>query len=168
VAAPVTPCRHHAGSTVLDEHGRIRARAPAAMLDGDVLGTNQVPVPLKRAVRTVEPAALGLGHTLPAGRAGGRGAPLVHQPNLDAGLFGLVAQRLRQVGAAPPPQAEILRPAGVLAGDALGVADQQGPDPLLDSERDHLLGGFVMRLMDATAVTGLDLPDTDPMAAPSA
>jgi hypothetical protein len=167
VAAPVTPCRHHADPTVLDEYGRIRARA-SAMLDGDVLGTNQIPVPLELAVGAAELAAFGLGHTLPAGRAGGGAATLIHEPHLDAGLLGLVAQRLRKVGAAPLPQAEILRPAGILAGDALGVADQQGPDPLSDGEGDHLLGGLVMCLVDATAVTGLDLPDTGPVAAPSA
>lgn len=45
---------------------------------------------------------------------------------------------------------------GVLVGDALGVTDQQDPDPPPDDEG-HLLGGLVMRLVDA-AVTGLNLP----------
>jgi hypothetical protein len=138
------------------------------MLGSDVMGTHQVPVPLERAVGAAKPAVPGLGDALPAGGAGGGGATLVHQPHLDAGLFGLVAQGVHKVGAAPLPQAEVLRPAGVLVGDALGVADQQGPDPLPDGERDHLFGGLVMRLVDTTAVAGLDPAHVGAIPAPAA
>jgi hypothetical protein len=92
VAASVTPCRHDASPTVLDEHRQIRARGSAACFGGDVAGTHQIPVPLKPAVRTVELAALRLGDPSIAGRAGRGGAALVHQPHHYPGLLGLVAQ----------------------------------------------------------------------------
>jgi hypothetical protein len=50
VAAAVTPCRHAAGPTVLDERRQIRAGGSAANLGGDVGGTDQVPVPVEAAV----------------------------------------------------------------------------------------------------------------------
>jgi hypothetical protein len=95
VAAAVTPCRHDAGPTVLDEHKQIHARGSAADLGGDVGGTHQIPVPVKRAVRTAEPASLGLRDPLAAGGAGGGGATLIHQPHHHPRLLGLVAQRLQ-------------------------------------------------------------------------
>jgi hypothetical protein len=81
VAASVTPCRHDAGATVLDKHRQSNACGSAAGLGGDVGGTNQIPVPMERAVRTVEPATLRFRDSPPAGGAGGRGAALVHQPH---------------------------------------------------------------------------------------
>jgi hypothetical protein len=124
VAASVTPCRHDTGATVLDERWQVNAQLSAASLGGDVVGTDQIPMPVESAVCTAEPATFRLGHALPADRAGGGGATLVDQVHLDAREFGLVAQRLQQVGAAPPPQPQVLYPAGVVVGDPFGVTDQ--------------------------------------------
>jgi hypothetical protein len=130
-------------------------------LDGRLVGgprpgrTDQIPVPLEPAVRTPEVAAFWFGNPPLAGGAGGGGAPLIHQPHYHPGLLGLVAQRLQQVGAAPPPQPEVLHPTNVPVGDALGVAHHQGADALLDGEGDHLLGGLVLGLVDATAMPRL-------------
>src|SRR4029450_6089688 len=71
--APVTPCRQDAGPTVLDEHRHVRARRSAASLRGDVVGTDQIPVPLEGAMGTAEPPARGLGDPPPAGGTGGGG-----------------------------------------------------------------------------------------------
>jgi hypothetical protein len=46
MTTPVTPIRHDAGSTVLDERGTSRARIPAAQ-GGDVGGADQISMPLK-------------------------------------------------------------------------------------------------------------------------
>jgi hypothetical protein len=94
VAASVTPCRHLAGPTVLNEHGQVCARWSAAGLGGDVVGADQIPVPLKRAVWAAEPTALGFWNPSLAGGTGGGGATLVHQPHHDPGLLGLVPQGL--------------------------------------------------------------------------
>jgi hypothetical protein len=166
MAASVTPCRHDAGATVLDKHRHPPACGSAAGLGGDVGGTDQIPVPMEAAGRTGEPAASGLGDSPTAGGAGGGGAPLVHQPHDDACLLGLVPQRLHKVGAAPLPQSEILHPAGILLADALGVAHDEGADPLLGGEGDHLLGGLMVSLMDATAMARLHPSQARPVAPP--
>jgi hypothetical protein len=166
VAASVTPCRHPAGPTVLDEHRHAGARGSAAGLGGDVVGTDQVPVPLEPAMRAAKLAALGFGDPLVAGGAGGGGAPFVHQPNHDPCLFGLVAQGLEQVGASPRPQPEVVHPTYIAVGDSLRVAHQQGADALLDGEGDDLLGGLVLGLVDAAAMPRLDPPQAGPVAAP--
>jgi hypothetical protein len=155
VAASVTPCRHPAGATVLDKRRQSNACGSAASLGGDVGGTDQIPVPEELAVGTVEPAALGLGDPPLAGGAGGGGPTLVHQPHHDACQFGLVAQGLEQVGAAPLPQPEIVHPASVLVGDARWVTDHQGADLVLEREGDDLPGGLVLGLVDATAMPRL-------------
>jgi hypothetical protein len=152
VAASVTPCRHDAGPTVLDEHRQVGARGSAASLGGDVGGTDQIPVPLEPAVRAAEPAARGLGNPPVAGGAGGGGAPLIHQPHPDTRPLGLVAQGLHQVGTAPPPQAEILHPSHIVVGDPPGVADHQDADALLHREGDDLLGGLMLGVVDAAAM----------------
>jgi hypothetical protein len=51
VPTPVTSCRHDAGPTVLDERGQDRARGSAADLGGDVVGPDEISMPLKPAVR---------------------------------------------------------------------------------------------------------------------
>ena len=167
VAASVTPCRQDAGPTVLDEHRHVRARRSAASLRGDVVGTDQIPVPLEGAMGTAEPPALGLGDPPPAGGTGGGGATLIHQPHHDPGLLSLVAQGLEQVGAAPLPQPEVLHPPGVLVGDALEVAHDQGPDLVVDGEGDHLLGRLMLGLMDAAAMARLGPTHPSPMPAPA-
>jgi hypothetical protein len=144
VAASVTPCRHPAGPTVLDEHRHAGARGSAAGLGGDVVGADQVPVPLEPAMRAAKLAALGFGDPPVAGGAGRGGASFVHQPNHDPCLFGLVTQGLHKVGAAPPPQPEVVHPAHLPASDPFGIANQQGADALLDGEGDDLLGGLVL------------------------
>jgi len=168
VAAAVTPCRHDAGPTVLDEPRQRHARGSAASLGGDVVGTDQIPVPLEDAGWTAKLAAAGLWDPPPAGGAGGGGAPFIHQPHHDACLFGLVSQGLHKVGAAPPPQPEVLHPTGVAAGDARGVPDHQGADPLPDRKGDDLPGSLVMRLVDAAAMARVDPPQPSPMATPAA
>jgi hypothetical protein len=47
VTASVTPRRHDAGATVLDERRHARARASAAGPGGDVGGTHKIAVPLR-------------------------------------------------------------------------------------------------------------------------
>jgi hypothetical protein len=56
--------------------------------------------------------------------------------------------------AAPLAQSQIVNATRVVPIDPPKVADQQGADLLLESEGDHLLGGLMMRLMNATPVTG--------------
>ena len=90
VATSVTPCRHDTGPTVLDEHRQGCTRGSATVLGGDVVGTYKVAVALEVAMRTGESAASGFGDALLAGRAGGGGPALVHQPDDNAGSFGLV------------------------------------------------------------------------------
>ena len=100
--------------------------------------------------------------------AGGGGAALIHQPNLDAGLFCLVAQGLNQVSAAPLPQPEVVDPTGILGGDAGGVADHQHADSMRDREGDDLVGRLVVGLVDAAAVTCLDSAQSEPISPPAA
>jgi hypothetical protein len=128
VAAPITPCRHRAGSTVLDERGQVRARVSAATLGGDVGGTHQVSVPREPAMGADEPAPRGLGNPPPACWAGRRGASLVYKSHDDARLHSLVTERPCQMGAPPLPQAQDLDPAHVVVGDALGISDDQSAD----------------------------------------
>jgi hypothetical protein len=71
------------------------------------------------------------------------------------------------VGASPLSSAEVLLPARALAGDALEVTNQQGADLVLDSKGDRLLGGFMLGLMDATAMARLHPPHAMPVTAPS-
>jgi hypothetical protein len=71
------------------------------------------------------------------------------------------------VGASPLSSAKVLLPARALAGDALGVADQQGANLVLYSKGDCLLGGFMLGLMDATAMARLHSPQAKPMTAPA-
>jgi hypothetical protein len=118
VAASITPCRHDAGPTVLDEHRHVNARVSAAGLGGDVAGTHQVPVPFEAAVWAAKPSGSGFRDPPTTGWACGGTATLVHQSNLDAYPLGLVAQRLYEVSAAPSPHAEILHPTSVALGDA--------------------------------------------------
>jgi hypothetical protein len=101
MAASVTPYRHAADATVLDEHGKACARGSATRLGGDVEGSDQIAVPLKLAVPAREPAVLGLGDSPPARRAGRRGSMLINQPNNDSLSLGLVAEGSQQVGATP-------------------------------------------------------------------
>jgi hypothetical protein len=157
------PCR----PTVLDKRRQPGACGSAASLGGDVGGTNQVPVPLERAVRTGESAAVRLGDPPVADRAGGRGAALIHQPHYDACLLGLVPQGLHKVGAAPLPQPPVLHPARILLGDPPRVPDHQRADLVVDGEGDHLLGGLVLGLMDAAAMACLHPPQPRPVATPA-
>jgi hypothetical protein len=167
VAAAVTSCRHHAGPAVLNGHTFYWARGSAAVVGGDVLGTDQIPVPGEVAVPTVE-AAAGWFRDFPlAGRAGGGGAALVHHANLDAGAFGLVPESSHEVGAAPLAQTQVLYPANILAGDESGIANQQRRNSLSNCEGDRLLGSFMLGLMDAAAMTGLDPTQLGPMASPA-
>jgi hypothetical protein len=50
VATSITPRRHRAGPTVLNERRQRRARLSATDPGGDVGGTHQITVPLKPAV----------------------------------------------------------------------------------------------------------------------
>jgi hypothetical protein len=168
VAAPVTPCRHDAGPTVLHEHRKRRARASAATLGGDVVGTHQIPVPLEPAPAAAEPAPSWFGDSPTAGRTGGGAAPLVHQPYHDTGVFGLVAQCQQQVGAVPLPQPQVVGPTGVPVGDASRVTYQQEADTLLNGDGDDLLSGLMLGLVDAAAMTGLHPALSGTMPPPAA
>jgi hypothetical protein len=143
------------------------AGGSAAGPGGDVGGTNQIPVPLEIAVWTTESATLRFRDPPLAGRAGRGGAPLVHQPHDDACRLGLVVEGLEQVGAAPLPQPPVLHPARIPVGDAPGVPHNEGPDSLLDGEGDHLLGGLVLGLMDATTMARLHAANPGAMAPPT-
>jgi len=167
VAASVTPCRHNTGPTVLDERREPYARESATSLGGDVMGAHEIPVPLEPTVQAAEPAAVRLGNPPSAGGAGGRGSALVDQLHHDPGLLGLVAQRLQQMVTTPLPQPEVLDATCVLVRDPFGISDHQGADPLLDGESNHLLGGLMLSLMDATAVSRLGTPNPDSMTAPA-
>lgn len=156
VATSVTPGRHLSDPAVLDEHWEARARTATASLGGDVVGTNKVSVPSKCAVWTVELASMRLWNPPSAARAGRGRTTLVHHPNQDARSFGLVVQGLHQVRAAPLTQPQIVNRAHVALGDAPKIADQQGADLLLNSERDQTFGSFMMRLVNPAAVTSLD------------
>jgi len=59
------------------------------------------------------------------------------------------------MGRPPLPQSKIVHPTRVLVGDALGVADHQGTDPMVDGEGDNLLSCLMLGLVDAAAVAGL-------------
>jgi hypothetical protein len=168
VAASVTPYRHDAGSTVLDKRRKPNARGTAAGLGGDVVGTDQIPMPLESTAAAVESAAAGLGDPPVAAWAGGGRAALIHQPYHNPGQLGLVAERLHQMGAATPPQAEVLHPSRPLVGDPLGIANQQCTYPLSDGEGDHLLGGLVLGLPDAPPMPCLDLALPGSQPAPAA
>jgi hypothetical protein len=67
-------------------------RHDAAEEGGDVRGTDELAMPVERAGGAAESAARWLGDPPPAGWAGGGGAALVHEANLDSGPFGLVPQ----------------------------------------------------------------------------
>jgi hypothetical protein len=168
VAASVTPCRHDAGAAVLDEHGQRRAGGSAAGRGGDVGGSDHIPVALQSTAVAAEPATRGLGDPQAAGRAGGGGAALVHQPHHDAGHLGLVPQRLHQGGAAPLPQPPVLHPARIPVSDPRRVAHQQPAHPLLAREGDDLLGGLMVGLVDAAAMARFGTPQASPMAPPTA
>jgi hypothetical protein len=153
VTAAVTSCRHDAGPAVLDQRGQVRAGGSVAEGGGDVGGTDQIPMPAEAAGRAAESAARRFRNPSAAGWAGGGGAALIHHANLDAGPFGLVAQRLDQVGAAPLPQPQVVDWTGAVGGDAGGVADRQHADPVVDGEGDDVVGSLVVSLVDAAAVT---------------
>ena len=167
VATSVTPGRHLAGPTVLDECRESNARGSAAGLGGDVGGTDQIPMPMQSAVRTTEPATLRLGHPLMAGWTGGGTATLVHQSYCDSCQFCLVPKRLHKVEVAPLPQAEVLQSTGIPVGYAREVTHHQDPNPVPQGEGDDLLGGLVMGLVDTTAVARLSTADPGPVAAPA-
>jgi hypothetical protein len=138
VAAVVTPCRHDAGATVLDKRWQSSACGSAAGLGGDVGGTNQITVPMKIAEGAAESAAVWLGTCW------------------------------RQAGQVEEvPRSQVLPPAHILPGDALGVADQQGADLVLDGEGDHPLGRLMLGLVDATAMASFDPPQASQMAPPT-
>jgi hypothetical protein len=168
VAASITSRRHDAGPTVLDERRWFHAQDSTASPGGDVVGTHQIPMPVESAVCADEPATLGFGDALPADRAGGGGATLVHQVNPDAREFGLVAQRLHQMGAAPLPQPEILYATDVVAGDALRVTDHQGANLAAAGKGNHQGGGLMVDLMDPTAMASFCAALLGPVAPPPA
>jgi hypothetical protein len=74
---------------------------------------------------------------------------------------------VQQVGATPLPQAAVLHSTGVLAGDALRIAHQQGPDPMLKGEGDDLIGGLMVGLVDATSMPDLGPTNPEPVSFPA-
>jgi hypothetical protein len=71
------------------------------------------------------------------------------------------------VGAAPLPQAAVLRSTGVLAGYALRIAHHQRADSVLNSEGDDLVGGLMVGLVDAASMPELGLPNPEPVSSPT-
>jgi hypothetical protein len=82
-------------------------------------------------------------------------------------VFGLVAQRLQQMGAAPLPQPQILDPAHIPIGDTGEITDHQGANPLAHGEGDDLLCSLMVGLVNAAAVAGLHLAQLCSVAAPT-
>jgi hypothetical protein len=72
------------------------------------------------------------------------------------------------MGTPPLPQSKIVHMTGVLVGDALGIANHQGADPMVDGEGDNLLGCLMLSLVDAAAVANLEAALSQPVAAPAA
>jgi hypothetical protein len=70
------------------------------------------------------------------------------------------------MGASPLSSTKVLHPARVLAGDALGVANQQGADLVPYRKGDYLLGSLMLGLVDATAMASLRPPHANPVTAP--
>jgi hypothetical protein len=153
MAASVTSGRHGAGSAVRDDG--ISRRGSAASR-GDVAGTDNVAVPKVATGPTREAPAPGLGTSRLALRTGRRGAPLVDAHDVDARELRLVRQGVEQVGAPPGIRhAAVLATPGVVASDALGVADHQGADRMGFGPTDHLFGRLVVHLVDPPEVAGL-------------
>lgn len=167
MATSVTPCRLNAGATVLDEHRQACARGSAVNFGGDVECTYQVSVPLNFAVRTRELAGAGFGDTLPAGWTGRGGTTLIHQSYEDPRLFGLIAEGLQKMSAAPPAKSEVLYPTHIPIGDPAKVTNSQGADPLLEGEGDHLTCGLMLSLMYATTMARFGSALLGTMASPT-
>jgi hypothetical protein len=54
----------------------------------------------------------------------------------------------------------------MVAGDVLGVANQQGPHLLSYSKGDRLLGGLMVGLVDTAAMARLRTSQAEPVTAP--
>ena len=67
----------------------------------------------------------------------------------------LSIERAHEVGAPPGVEAPVLFLAAAGMGDALGVTDDEGPDPMGDGPVDDGLGGFMVGLADAATVPRL-------------
>src|SRR5205085_9482819 len=147
VTAPVTPCRCSPGPTVRDACGCTRGSAAPG---GDVPGTDEVAVA-----------------PMPALRAGGGRPPLVHEHNLDARQLRLVRQAGKEVGAPPVAKRQVLAPAAVSGGDALGIADDDGAHPALHQPGHHGPGCLVVGLADPAAVAGIGPPAGSPVSSPA-
>ena len=68
---------------------------------------------------------------------------------------GFVGQVAEQVGAVPGPQPAVVDGPEVTVGDAFGVADDQGGDPVGDGPVDDQFGGVVLAVADPAAVAGV-------------
>ncbi|HZA80332.1 MAG TPA: hypothetical protein VFC13_02530 [Actinomycetes bacterium] len=71
------------------------------------------------------------------------------------------------MGAAPLPQPEVLHLTCIPISDPTEIAYHQGSDPLLDGEGDHLLCGFMLRLVNATTMARFDLALPGTVASPT-
>src|SRR5437868_5459103 len=129
MASPVTPCGDSPRPTVLDPW--VPTDHPAAG-GGDVGGPDDVAVAAETAERTGKGPPPRLGDPLAAQQAGGRSPPLVDLHHTNARQLGLVLQRPDEMGAPPVAKPQVLAPSHVAVADALGVADPEGPHPVLD------------------------------------
>jgi hypothetical protein len=149
-AARVTSRRGHTrqvvpGAAVRDASRNNSWRDPAADTGGDVSRRDKVAVAAELTVRAGEHPPGRPGHPLAAGRAGGRGASLIHQRDGDPGLPGLVCQDLDQVADAPVAGAPVLPPPRPQVQDAPRVADRDGADAVFGGPADDRLGGPAAR-----------------------
>jgi hypothetical protein len=155
VSASVTSLGRGSDATVLDQHRG--AGGGSAAFGGDVVGTDEIAMPAISTVGTGEVASGGFGDPGSTGRVGtGAGrAAFVDTEHGDASQGGFVGDGAQEVAATPGPEPPVVHRPKITVGDAAGVADDEGPDPLGDGPLDEVLGGFVVGLVDSTPGGGL-------------
>ncbi len=107
-------------------------------------------------VRTAKGPTFGFGGKPVALGAGRRGPPLVDPDNGEPRHRGLVAEGLEEMGATPGVRhPAVLEAAGILRGDALGVAHDEGAHVVALRRGDHGPGRLVVGLANPSAVASL-------------
>ncbi len=110
-------------------------------------------------VGTTKDPTLGLGGAPVALRAGRRGPPLVDPHDPEPGHGGLVGEGLEEMGAAPGVgHPAVLEAPGILLGDPLGIAHDQGAHVVALRPGDHGPGRLVVGLADPATVASLGPP----------
>ena len=110
-------------------------------------------------VGTTKDPTLGLGGAPVALGAGRRGPPLVDPHDPEPGHGGLVGEGLEEMGAAPGVgHPAVLEAPGILLGDPLGIAHDQGAHVVALRPGDHGPGRLVVGLADPATVASLGSP----------